>query len=82
MNGSGGGEVCLEEGESLHVKLMHAHPVEQGGSEEEATTLSIRPFLTPRPRPQSSQTRKMEAVAKPFRPAPLRLSPSSSALGN
>lgn len=74
--------MCLEEGESLHVKLMHAHPVEQGGSEEEATTLSIRPFLTPRPRPQLSQPRKMEAVAKAFRPAPLRLSPSSSALGN
>ena len=74
--------MCLEKGESLHVKLMHAHPVEQGGSEEEATTLSICPFLIPRPRPQSSQPRKMEAVAKAFRPAPLRLSPSSSALGN
>lgn len=28
---------------------MHAHPVEQGALGEEATTLSVHPFLTPLP---------------------------------
>lgn len=53
---------------------MHIHPVEQGGSQEEATTLSVHPFLIPPPRPQSPQPREMEVVAKASQPAPVRLS--------
>lgn len=65
----GGG--CLEKGGGEPArKLMHAHPVEQGALGEEATTLSVHPFLTPCPcRSQSSQPRRMEAVAKAFHSA-------------
>lgn len=66
----------------LQMKLMHAHPVKQGGSEEQATTLSTHPALIPGPRPQSFQPRKMEVVAKASQPALVRLSSSSSALRN
>lgn len=64
------------------MKVIHAHPVEQGGSEEEATTLSMHPSLIPSLHPHSSQPRKMEVVAKTSQPASVRLSSSSSALGN
>lgn len=56
------------------MRLMHAHPVEQGGLEEQATTLSIHLSLIPSPCSQSPQPRKIEVMAKDSQPAPVRLS--------
>ncbi|KAB1280963.1 hypothetical protein Cadr_000004731 [Camelus dromedarius] len=64
-----------QSGGSLQVTSMHIHPVEQGGSQEEATTLSEHPFLIPPPRPQSPQPREMEVVAKASQPAPISTAP-------
>lgn len=68
------------------MKLMYTHPVEQGGLEEQATTLSIPPSLVPGSHPQPLQPRQMEVLAKAkamaSQPAPVRLSSPSSALRN